>query len=148
VAFAESGGWDHHVNEGGVDGQLANRLDDFGRGIAALARDLEDRLDDTVILTMSEFGRSAAENGNRGTDHGHGNAMLVLGGRVKGGRVAGRWPGLREDAQFDGRDLAVTTDFRDVFAHLVERHLAADALLVSRLFPSFSPSRTLDLMRS
>ena len=85
IAFAESTQWDHHVNEGAATGQIANRLDDFSRGIAALAQDLGDRMADTVILTMSEFGRAVAENGSRGTDHGHGNAMFVIGGAVKGG---------------------------------------------------------------
>ena len=94
VAFAESGNWDHHVNQGAATGQLAGRLDDLARGLAALVRDLGDRMQDVVILTMSEFGRAVVENGNRGTDHGHGNAMLVLGGGVRGGRVYGRWPGL------------------------------------------------------
>ena len=123
VAFAESGNWDHHVNEGGSTGILANRLDDFSRGIAALATDLGDRMDDIVVLTMSEFGRAVSENGNRGTDHGHGNAMLVLGGPIRGGKVYGRWPGLETEQRFEGRDLAVTTDFRDVFAEVVVRHL-------------------------
>ena len=123
VAFAESGNWDHHVNEGGSTGILATRLDDFSRGIAALATDLGDRMDDIVVLTMSEFGRAVSENGNRGTDHGHGNAMLVLGGPIRGGKVYGRWPGLETEQRFEGRDLAVTTDFRDVFAEVVVRHL-------------------------
>ncbi len=123
VAFAESGDWDHHVNQGAATGQLATRLDDFGRGIAALARDLGDRMRDVVILTMSEFGRAVAENGSRGTDHGHGNAMLVIGGGVKGGRVYGRWPGLAREQRYEGRDLAVTTDFRSVFAEIVRGHL-------------------------
>src|SRR5918993_4805213 len=105
VAFAESGNWDHHANEGAATGQLANRLDDFGRGIAALARDLGDRMQDVVILTMSEFGRTVGENGNRGTDHGHGNAMMVLGGGVRGGRIYGRWPGLGPGQRHNGRDL-------------------------------------------
>ena len=123
VAFAESGNWDHHVNEGGSTGILATRLDDFSQGIAALATDLGDRMDDIVVLTMSEFGRAVSENGNRGTDHGHGNAMLVLGGPIRGGKVYGRWPGLETEQRFEGRDLAVTTDFRDVFAEVVVRHL-------------------------
>jgi uncharacterized protein (DUF1501 family) len=123
VAFSEVGGWDTHVNQGGARGQLATRLDDFGRGLAALVADLGDRMADTVVLTMSEFGRAVAENGNRGTDHGHGNAMLVIGGGVRGGRVYGRWPGLASDRRFEGRDLAVTTDFRNVFAEVVVRHL-------------------------
>ncbi|MDQ3168649.1 MAG: DUF1501 domain-containing protein [Acidobacteriota bacterium] len=133
VAFAESGQWDHHANEGGATGQIANRLDDFSRGIAALATDLGDAMQDVVILTMSEFGRTVAENGNRGTDHGHGNAMLALGAGVRGGKVYGRWPGLEVEQRWQGRDLAITTDFRDVFAEVVTRHLdLADA---SAVFP-------------
>jgi uncharacterized protein (DUF1501 family) len=135
VAFAESANWDHHVNEGSTQGQIANRLDDFGRGIAALVRDLGDRMADTVILTMSEFGRAVAENGNRGTDHGHGNAMLVIGGGVRGGKVYGRWPGLEPEQRFEQRDLAVTTDFRSVFAEVVSRHLSVQN--ASSVFPGF-----------
>ena len=138
VAFAESGNWDHHVNEGAATGQLGNRLDDFSRGIAAMAADLGDRLDDVVILTMSEFGRAVAENGNRGTDHGHGNAMLVLGGNVRGGKIYGRWPGLDRDERFEGRDLAVTTDFRDVFGEIVVRHLGVTE--PGPIFPGYTVS--------
>ena len=128
VAFADIGGWDTHVNQGAGQGQLAGRLDDFSRSIAALTVDLGDRMEDTVVLTMSEFGRAVNENGNRGTDHGHGNAMMVIGGGVRGGHVYGRWPGLSVDRRYDGRDLAVTTDFRDVFGEIVVRHLGvADA---------------------
>jgi uncharacterized protein (DUF1501 family) len=123
VAFADVGGWDTHVNQGASQGQLATRLDAFGRSIAALVTDLGDRMADTVVLTMSEFGRAVSENGNRGTDHGHGNAMMVIGGGVRGGRVYGRWPGLASDRRYEGRDLAVTTDFRDVFGEVVVRHL-------------------------
>ncbi|HXD73290.1 MAG TPA: DUF1501 domain-containing protein [Vicinamibacterales bacterium] len=123
VAFADVGGWDTHVNQGSSQGQLATRLDDFGRAIAALVVDLGDRMADTVVLTMSEFGRAVNENGNRGTDHGHGNAMMAIGGGVRGGRVYGRWPGLAVDRRYEGRDLAVTTDFRDVFGEIVVRHL-------------------------
>ncbi len=112
VAFADIGGWDTHVNQGAGQGQLANRLDDFGRGLAALVADLGDRMADTVVLTMSEFGRAVNENGNRGTDHGHGNAMMIMGGGVRGGHVYGKWPGLAPDRRYEGRDLAVTTDFR------------------------------------
>src|SRR6478609_8012178 len=123
VAFAELGGWDTHVNQGSAQGQLAARLDDFARAIAALVSDLGERMADTVVLTMSEFGRAVNENGNRGTDHGHGNAMIVIGGGVRGGHVYGKWPGLAVDKRYDGRDLAVTTDFRDVFGEVVTRHL-------------------------
>jgi uncharacterized protein (DUF1501 family) len=141
VAFADLGGWDTHVNQGAGQGQLAGRLDDFSRGIAALVTDLGDQMADTVVLTMSEFGRAVNENGNRGTDHGHGNAMMIVGGGVKGGRVYGRWPGLAANERYDGRDLAVTTDFRDVFAEVVVRHLGvADAAAV---FPGYdvNPAR-------
>ena len=123
VAFADVGGWDTHVNQGAGQGQLATRLDDFSRSIAALVADLGDRMADTVVLTMSEFGRAVNENGNRGTDHGHGNAMMVIGGGVRGGHVYGKWPGLSVEKRYDGRDLAVTTDFRDVFGEIVTRHL-------------------------
>jgi uncharacterized protein (DUF1501 family) len=135
VAFAESGNWDHHVNEGAAVGQLANRLDDFAEGLAALVRDLGDRMADVAILTMSEFGRAVAENGNRGTDHGHGNAMMMIGGGIKGGKVYGQWPGLAREQRYEGRDLAVTTDFRTVFAEIVRGHLGLTE--TSRVFPGF-----------
>jgi uncharacterized protein (DUF1501 family) len=138
VAFAESTNWDHHVNEGSSQGQIASRLDDFSRGIAALAQDLGDRMADTVVLTMSEFGRAVAENGSRGTDHGHGNAMFVIGGGVKGHQVYGKWPGLRVDERYEGRDLAVTTDFRDVFGEIVTTHLGASASMTAKVFPGYS----------
>jgi uncharacterized protein (DUF1501 family) len=125
VAFADVGGWDTHVNQGSGQGQLSARLDDFARALAALVLDLGDRMEDTVVLTMSEFGRAVAENGNRGTDHGHGNAMIAIGGGVRGGRVYGKWPGLAREQRYEGRDLAVTTDFRDVFGEIVVRHLGA-----------------------
>jgi uncharacterized protein (DUF1501 family) len=136
IAFAESGNWDHHVNEGAADGQIATRLDDFSRGLAALVRDLGDRMNDVVVLTMSEFGRAVAENGNRGTDHGHGNAMMVIGGAVRGGKVYGRWPGLAPEQRYEGRDLPVTTDFRTVFAEVVHGHLGLTD--VKHVFPGFA----------
>lgn len=136
VAFAELGGWDTHVNQGSTQGQLAARLDDFARAIAALVTDLGERMSDTVLLTMSEFGRAVAENGNRGTDHGHGNAMMVMGGGVRGGHVYGKWPGLLEADRYEGRDLAVTTDFRDVFGEIVVRHLGVTD--PRPIFPGYS----------
>jgi uncharacterized protein (DUF1501 family) len=143
VAFAESGNWDHHANEGAAVGVLANRLDDLSRGIAALARDLGDRMQDVVVLTMSEFGRAVAENGSRGTDHGHGNAMMILGGGVRGRKVYGTWPGLAREQRHDGRDLAITTDFRAVFNEVVRGHLGlADT---SRVFPGFTGKERLGL---
>jgi uncharacterized protein (DUF1501 family) len=145
VAFAEAGGWDTHVNQGSSTGQLGARLDDFGRGIAALVRDLGDRMGDVVILTMSEFGRAVAENGNRGTDHGHGNAMFVIGGQnVRGGKVYGRWPGLAPEQRYDGRDLAVTTDFRSVFAEVVRGHLGVEN--TRTIFPGFKDGKTLEII--
>ncbi|HMC77145.1 MAG TPA: DUF1501 domain-containing protein [Vicinamibacterales bacterium] len=145
VAFAEAGGWDTHVNQGASAGQLAGRLDDFARGLAALALDLGDRMADVVILTMSEFGRAVAENGNRGTDHGHGNAMMIIGGQnVRGGKVYGRWPGLAREQRYDGRDLAVTTDFRSVFAEVVTSHLGvADTRTI---FPGFKDAQRLGFL--
>lgn len=133
IAFAESGGWDTHVGQGGAQGQLAQRLREFGQGLAALYRDLGDRMDDTVILTMSEFGRTARQNGNGGTDHGHATCFLALGGSVRGGRVLGQWPGLAPENLYEGRDLAHTTDFRDVFGEVAQRHLGVQDLGV--VFP-------------
>ncbi|HEV2764990.1 MAG TPA: DUF1501 domain-containing protein, partial [Pyrinomonadaceae bacterium] len=120
-------------------GQLANLLQQFGAGLAALVADLgPERMQDVVVLTMSEFGRTARENGNRGTDHGHANVNLVLGGAVRGGKVYGRWPGLKNHQLHEGRDLALTTDFRDVFAEVATRHLgAADT---QRIFPGHRPN--------
>src|SRR6202050_610248 len=123
VAFLDSGGWDHHVNEGGVQGQLSNLLRDLGQGIAAFHQDMGDRMGDVVFVSMSEFGRTAHENGNRGTDHGHANCMFVMGGGIKGGRVYTRWPGLNEEQLNQGRDLAVTTDYRSVLGEIIAKHL-------------------------
>jgi uncharacterized protein (DUF1501 family) len=123
IAFADMQGWDTHVGQGAEQGQLAARLREFGGALTAFAQDLGDRMSDVVVLTMSEFGRTVRENGNRGTDHGHATAMLLLGGGVRGGRVYGRWPGLGPDQLFEGRDLAVTTDFRQLFAEVATRHL-------------------------
>jgi uncharacterized protein (DUF1501 family) len=135
IAFADIGGWDTHVNQGAANGQLANRLDEFSRSIAALVTDLGDRMDDVVILTMSEFGRTARQNGTGGTDHGHAGTMFVIGGNVHGGKVHGRWPGLAPEQLNEGRDLALTTDFRAVFAEVTRKHLGATAL--DRIFPGY-----------
>ena len=135
VAFADIGGWDHHVNEGATEGQLANVLADFSQSLSALWTDLGDLAEDTVIVTMSEFGRTARENGNRGTDHGHANVMFVLGGPVKGGKVYGKWPGLDQTQLYEGRDLALTTDFRQVIGEAIARHLGNTKL--AQVFPGF-----------
>ena len=135
VAYADIGGWDHHVNEGAVEGQIANVLGEFSQSIAAFWNDLGDLGEDTVIVTMSEFGRTARENGNRGTDHGHANVMFVLGGPVKGGKVYGRWPGLDQSQLYEGRDLALTTDFRQVIGEAVARHMGNRNL--AEVFPGY-----------
>lgn len=141
VAFVDVGGWDHHVNEGNVTGQLAGRLKEFGDSLAAFHQDMGGRMADVVVLSMSEFGRTARENGNRGTDHGHANVMFVMGGPVKGRKVYGNWPGLKPGQLNQDRDLALTTDFRDVFAEVVTRHLGTQS--AARIFPAFdiSPER-------
>jgi uncharacterized protein (DUF1501 family) len=140
VAFADIGGWDHHVNEGSTQGQIANVLRDFGQALAAFWTDLGDLGEDTVVVTMSEFGRTARENGNRGTDHGHANVMFVIGGPVKGGRVYGQWPGLDQSQLYEGRDLALTTDFRRVIGEAVARHLGNQNL--SNVFPGYDDAPT------
>ena len=138
VAFADIGGWDHHVNEGATEGQLATVLRDFSQSIAAFWTDLGSITADTVLVTMSEFGRTVRENGNRGTDHGHANVMFVFGGPVRGGRVYGRWPGLDPSQLNEGRDLALTTDFRRVLGEAVSRHLGNTNL--TSVFPGFDNS--------
>ena len=147
VAFADIGGWDHHVNEGATEGQLGNVLRDFSQSLAAFWTDLGDLGEDTVVVTMSEFGRTAHENGNRGTDHGHANVMFVLGGRVKGGKVYGRWPGLEQSQLYEGRDLALTTDFRQVMGEAVALHLGNKNL--ATVFPGFdnAPGKFLQYLR-
>lgn len=135
VAFAEAGGWDTHVNEGNSRGQLSNLLADFGKAIAAFGTDLGKRMDDVVLITMSEFGRTAKENGSRGTDHGHANQMLILGNGVRGGKVYTDWKGLKPDQLNEGRDLALTTDFRDVFSEAAYKHLGSTDL--AKIFPGY-----------
>ena len=140
MAFADVPGWDHHVNEVGQrpsEGQLANLLRDYGQAIAAFWQDMGDRMNDVAMVTMSEFGRTAHENGNRGTDHGHANCMFVMGGGVKGGKVYGKWPGLEKEQLYEGRDLALTTDFRDVLGELVSRHMGNPTL--DGVFPGYQP---------
>jgi len=140
MAFADVGGWDHHVNELGArtsEGQLANLLREYGQALAAFWRDLGDRMGDVALVTMSEFGRTAHENGNRGTDHGHANCMFAMGGGVRGGKVYGRWPGLEREQLYETRDLALTTDFRDVLGELVARHMGNPTL--GGVFPGYRP---------
>jgi uncharacterized protein (DUF1501 family) len=136
AAFTDMGGWDTHANEGGARGQLANLLTGFGNSIAAFVNDLGARMDDVVIVTMSEFGRTVRENGTRGTDHGHANAMFVIGNQVKGGQIYGTWPGLGNSDLYEGRDLAITTDFRDVLGEVAQRHLGVSH--DAKLFPDYA----------
>lgn len=143
AAFAEVDGWDHHQNE---NNQLPNLLNQFSNAIAAFCQDLGDRMEDVVIVTMSEFGRTVAENGTGGTDHGHGSLMMVLGGPVQGGKIYGEWPGLEKEQLFEGRDLAVTTDFRNVLSEVVRGHLGRNDL--SSVFPGFRPGPSMGLLRS
>lgn len=140
VAFADIGGWDHHGNE---NNQLTPLARQFAQSLAAFARDMGDRMEDIVIVTMSEFGRTVAENGNAGTDHGHGNVMMVMGGGVRGGQVYGEWPGLAPEQLHERRDLAITTDFRDVLGELVTKHLGQR---VSHVFPGYEPQKVLGLL--
>jgi len=140
AAFTDVTGWDTHQNQGGVNGQLANRLGDFSSSIAAFWRDMGDDAGNVTLVTMSEFGRTARENGTGGTDHGHANAMFVLGGQVKGGKVYGKWPGLDDDQLNQGRDLALTTDYRQVLGEVVTRTLGAENL--DLVFPAASLNKT------
>jgi uncharacterized protein (DUF1501 family) len=135
ILFVDCGGWDNHVNEGGVQGQLSNLLRDLGQTLSAFHQDMGDRMQDVVFVTMSEFGRTAKENGNRGTDHGHANCMFVMGGDVKGGRVYGKWPGLDDHQLNEGRDLMLTTDFRSVVGEILTKHIGVQDL--SPVFPGF-----------
>jgi uncharacterized protein (DUF1501 family) len=146
--FLDCGGWDNHVNEGGAQGQLSNLLRDLGQSLAAFHQDMGDRMADVVVVTMSEFGRTAKENGNRGTDHGHANCMFVMGGEVKGGRVYGEWPGLEEHQLNEGRDLALTTDFRAVVGEILTKHFGLKDL--APVFPGFvsDPGKFPQLIRA
>jgi uncharacterized protein (DUF1501 family) len=144
VAFADVGGWDTHANQGNDRGQLANRLREFAQGLSAFYRDLGDRMANIVVITMTEFGRAVRQNGTGGTDHGHASCLFAFGGPVKGGKVYGKWPGLAPDQLFEGRDLALTTDFRDVFSEVLTKHMATRD--ISRVFPNFSPKTTLSII--
>jgi uncharacterized protein (DUF1501 family) len=142
AAFAEIGGWDHHQSE---PAQLFNVLRQFGGALAAFCTDMGDRMEDIVLVTMSEFGRTARENGNNGTDHGHGDVMFVMGGPVRGGKIYGKWPGLEEEQLYERRDLAVTTDFRAVLSELVTGQLGAVDL--SQVFPGYRAGEPLGLLK-
>jgi uncharacterized protein (DUF1501 family) len=142
AAFVDVDGWDHHSSQ---TGQLYGMLGEFGASLAAFTRDMGDRMADIVVVTMSEFGRTAAENGTGGTDHGHGGVMMVLGGPIRGGTVYGTWPGLEPEQLFERRDLAVTTDFRDVLGEIVRGHLGQTP---DQVFPGHTFGRPLGLLRT
>ena len=142
LAVVSLGGWDTHVRQGNHAGQLAERLRPLGNGLAAFAKGLGQDWRDTAVVVLSEFGRTVHENGDAGTDHGHGNVVWVLGGAVQGGRVYGEWPGLAPAALYEGRDLAVTTDFRTVLAAVTARHLRIPDRALSAIFPGFAPPRS------
>lgn len=138
LAFAETSGWDHHAGEGGAEGQLAQRHRELGGALAAFHKDLGERMSDVVVVTLTEFGRTVKENGNRGTDHGHASVSFVMGGPVRGGKLHGRWPGLAQDQLYEGRDLMMTTDFRDLLAEVLTRHMGLRDL--TSVFPGYSAS--------
>lgn len=141
VGFLDIGGWDTHANQ---PGQLTQRLREFGDGLSAFYRDMGDRMRNIVVLTMTEFGRSIKQNGSGGTDHGHASALFVAGGPVKGRKVYGKWPGLATEQLHEGRDLALTTDFRDVFAEILTKHMrAADPV---KVFPGWRPAQQLGIL--
>jgi uncharacterized protein (DUF1501 family) len=144
VAFTDVGGWDTHASQGSARGQLANRLRDFGDGLAALYRDLGDRMRNIVIVTMTEFGRAIRQNGSGGTDHGHASCLFVAGGPVKGGKVYGKWPGLAPEQLYQNRDLALTTDFRTLFSEILVGHMAAKN--VTQIFPGFRQTSSLNIV--
>ena len=146
AAFTDLGGWDTHQNQGNVDGQLANRLRDFSDSIAAFWRDMGNESGNITLVTMSEFGRTAHQNGTGGTDHGHANAIFILGGNVKGGKVYGKWPGLADHQLNEGRDLAITTDYRQVLGEVVSKTIGASNLEVTFPGAKLNPKQFLGLV--
>ena len=146
LAFLSLGGWDTHANQGSSRGSLSRNLQSLGVGLTALVQRLGPAYNQTAIVVLSEFGRTVQENGNQGTDHGHGNAIWLLGGGLRGGQIYGQWPGLDESDLYQGRDLAVTTDFREVISPLLNDHLYLDAGKIRQIFPGFNPNQTLNFL--
>jgi len=142
VAFLALGGWDTHVSQGGAQGQLAGHLKPLADGLSSFAKALGPDYQDTVVVVISEFGRTMKENGNGGTDHGHGNVMWIMGGPVRGGKIFGRWPGLTTDALYQERDLAITTDFRQPIAMVLRSHLGLTDPQLGVVFPGAPLSGT------
>ena len=143
VAFMDVGGWDTHINQGNAQGQLANKLGKLGQAVMALASGLGERYRDTTIIVMSEFGRTVAENGNQGTDHGHGNVMWVSGGKVSGGKVYGEWPGLEQSQLHEQRDLAITTDFRSVIGQVLSNQFNLTTPQITQILDGYKPNASL-----
>jgi uncharacterized protein (DUF1501 family) len=144
VAAVDLGGWDTHFAQGSTEGLMANLIRDLGDGLAAFHADLRDHMNRLTVVTMSEFGRRAAENGSLGTDHGHGSLMMLLGGNVHGGQVHGTWPGLGSAQLVGPGDLAVTTDYRDVLSEILVKRLNNSAL--ADIFPNYQ-ARGLDILK-
>lgn len=137
VACLDLGGWDTHIAQGGSEGLMAGLLRSLGQGLQALYQDLTDYKNSLSVVVMSEFGRRVKENGGFGTDHGHGSAMFLLGGNVQGGQVHGQWPGLAPENLIGPGDLAITTDYRDVLAELLQKRLNNPNL--GEIFPGYAP---------
>jgi uncharacterized protein (DUF1501 family) len=140
IAFMDLGGWDTHVNQGAGSGQLAGHLTTLGNGLADLVTGLGTLYRDTTIVIMSEFGRTAHENGNGGTDHGHGNVMWLIGGDIAGGKVYGRWTGLEKSQLHEERDLPTSTDFRSVLCWSLNNYMHVPKLTLGKVFPGFQTS--------
>ena len=145
VACVDIGGWDTHNQQGQLEGELPTLLNEFSSGLASLYHDLGDRAKNVTIVTMSEFGRRVKENASDGTDHGHGNCMFVLGGGVNGGKVYGQWPGLAPENLYEGIDLNITTDYRDVLGEVVEKRLKNPALV--DVFPMYTDWKNLGVVQ-
>jgi uncharacterized protein (DUF1501 family) len=149
LGFLAVSGWDTHANQGGVRGPLAGLLSPFAQGMSTLVRSLGSVYAETTIVVLSEFGRTVAQNGNAGTDHGHGNVMWLMGGPIAGGKVHGDWTGLDDGALHEGRDLPVTTDYRTVLAQICERHLRLSDANLADIFPDMPRlARTVQLIKS
>jgi uncharacterized protein (DUF1501 family) len=146
LGFMDVGGWDTHVNQGGSTGQLARNLQQLGNGLVNLVQGLGSTYANTSVIVVSEFGRTVKENGNGGTDHGHGNVMWILGGNIHGGKVYGEWPGLSANQLYENRDLAITTDFRDVITTVLERHINLDDTRLNQLFPNYKYAQKIQLI--
>ena len=143
LAFMQIGGWDTHINQNLI---LDRLLPSLGQGLATLAQGLEAIFSETIIVVISEFGRTVKENGTKGTDHGHGNAMWLLGGAVRGGKIYGEWSGLEPSALVENRDLPVTTDYREVLSTIMQEHLLIDDEGLNQIFPGYKPSNKIDFL--